>query len=107
MCYEWQRNRAAKVRGRIPGELVDGEMIVRHALKKALHGDLGDQPRHLAAQAEMLAGAKAEVTLRPAIDVVDVGIGEFPPVAVARAEGERDLVADRELLPVQFRRLHN
>ena len=37
-------------------------MIIGHALEKAPHRDFGDQPRHLAAQAEMLAGAESEMS---------------------------------------------
>ena len=42
----------------------------------------------------MLAGAETEMALRPPLDVVDVGLREFPPIAIARTEGESDLVAD-------------
>src|ERR671934_125478 len=50
------------------------------------------EPRHLAAEAEVLAGAEAEMALRPAIDVVDVRVGKFPPIAIAGAECKRHFV---------------
>src|SRR5437667_1838493 len=102
MHREWQRHRAAKIRGRIPGELVDGEVIFRHAREEPFHCDFGDESRHLAAQAEMLAGAEAEMALRAPLDVVGVGIGKFSPIAVARAERERDLVAAAHALAMQL-----
>src|SRR5215475_6409162 len=80
---KWQRHRAAEVGRRIPGELVDGQVIVGHALEKPLHRDLRHQSRHLAAEAEMLAGAKTEMALRAALDIVAIRIGKFPPIAVA------------------------
>ena len=75
-------------------------MIVRHALEEAAHGDFGDEPRHLAAEAEMLAGAEAEMALRAAVDIEPVGIGKFAVVAVSGAERERDLVAGVDGLAV-------
>jgi hypothetical protein len=39
----------------------------------------------------MLAGAEAEMALRPAIDVVDIGVGKFPPVAVAGTKASATL----------------
>src|SRR5262245_57896339 len=89
---EGQRRRAAKIRGRIPDQPVAGQAIVRHALEKTPHRHRGDEAGHAAAEAEMLARPEAEMALWATIDVIDVGIGEFPPVAVAGAEGERDLV---------------
>ena len=55
----------------------------------------------------MFCRAEAEVALRPALDVADVGIGEFAPVAVAGAERERDLVADFQMLAVQLLVAHH
>src|SRR6266508_5546137 len=104
---EWQRGGTAEIGRRVPRQLVDREVILGHALEEALHRNFGDQPRHLAAQAKMLAGAEAKMPLRPPLDVVDVGILEFPPVAVARAEGERDLVAHGKLLAVQLDLAHD
>src|SRR6195256_5090721 len=51
----------------------------------------------------MLAGAEAEVPLRAAVDLVGVRVGKFSPVAIARAEGERDLVADVQGLLMELR----
>src|SRR5262249_55243750 len=107
MHRERQCDGAAKIRGRIPLQLVGREVEVRDSLEKALHRHLRDQPRHLAAEAEMLAGAETEMTLRAAIDVVDVGIREFPPVAVAGAEGERDLVSDPQRAAMQRALAHD
>src|SRR5262249_10918965 len=67
MHRERQCDGAAKIRGRIPLQLVGREVEVRDSLEKALHRHLRDQPRHLAAEAEMLAGAETEMTLRAAI----------------------------------------
>ncbi len=78
-------------------------MIVRHSRQKPPHRRLGHETRHLAAETEMLAGAETQMSQRPAVDVIDVGIGEFAPVAVGRAIGEGDLVADPQRLAVQFR----
>ena len=100
---EWQCRRAAEIRRRIPGDFIDGEVIVRHALQKAPHGDFGDQPRHLAAEAKMLAGTEAQMPLRPAVDIEPVGIGKFPPVAIARAKRQRDFVARMDGLAMQRR----
>src|SRR5262245_60793127 len=88
---EWQCGRAAKIRRRVPDEPVVGQAVFRHALEKAPHRHGGDEARHTAAEAEMLARPEAEMALWATIDVVDVGIGEFPPVAVAGAEGKRHL----------------
>src|SRR4051812_21723859 len=76
-------------------------MIIGHARQKSLHRHLGHEARHLAAEAEMLAGPEAEVSQRPAVDVVDVGVGKLPLVPVGRSKGERDLVTDAQGLAVQ------
>ena len=81
-------------------------MVLGHAFEKTLHCDRGDEPRHLAAEAEVLAGAKAEMALRPAIDVVDIRVGKFPPVAIAGAERERHFVANVHSFPVQLGLAH-
>ena len=52
-------------------------MVIRHAFEKPPHCHRGDQPCHLTAQAEVLAGAKAEMPLRPPIDGVDIRVGNF------------------------------
>src|SRR5262249_20896391 len=83
--YERQGDGAAKIRCRIPNDLIGRKMVFGHAFEKTLHCDRGDEPRHLAAEAEVLAGAKAEMALRPAIDVVDIRVGKFPPIAIAGA----------------------
>ena len=82
-------------------------MVFGYARQETFHRDLGDEPRHLTAEAEMLAGAEAEMALRPPLDVVEVRIGELPPIAVAGAEGERHLVAGLHLLAVQLGRAHD
>src|SRR5262249_47589311 len=82
-------------------------MVLGHAFEKTLHCDRGDEPRHLAAEAEVLAGAKAEMALRPAIDVVDIRVGKFPPVAIAGAERERHFVANVHSFPVQLGLAHD
>src|SRR5215472_353674 len=82
-------------------------MVVGHAFEETLHRDRGDEPRHLAAEAEMLAGAKAEMALRPAVDVVDVRVGKFPPIAVAGAERKRHFVADAHSAAVQLGLAHD
>src|SRR5262245_9206314 len=91
---EWQCRGAAKIRRRVPDKPVVGQAVFRHALEKAPHRHRGDEARHSAAEAEMLARPEAEMALWATIDVVDVGIREFPPVAIAGAEGKRHLVAD-------------
>ena len=96
-----QRHRAAEIRRRIPRHLVDGEVIVRDAFQEAAHGDFGDEPRHLRAQTEMLAGAEAEMPKRPTLDVERVRIRKFALVAVGRAEGECNLVTGANCLTVQ------
>src|ERR1700754_142671 len=68
-------------------------MVFRYPREEALHRYPSDQARHLTAEAEVFAYAEAEMTLGSAIDVVHVRVGEFPPVAVAGAKGERNLVA--------------
>src|SRR5207245_8567101 len=105
--YERQRAGTAKIRRRIPGDLIDLKMVFGHAFEKTLHGDRGDEPRHLAAEAEMLAGAEAEMALRPAGDIVDVRVGKFPPIAVAGAECKRHFVADAHSLAVQLGLAHD
>src|SRR5215469_5227125 len=82
-------------------------MVVGYAFEKTLHRDRGDEPRHLAAETEMLAGAKAEMALRPAVDVVDVRVGKFPPIAVAGAERKRHFVADAHSMAVQLGLAHD
>src|SRR3954470_3400498 len=76
-------------------------MVIRHSLKEALHRHPSDQPRHLTAEAEVFADAETEMALGSAIDVVNVWVGEFPPVAVAGAKGERNLVADPHRLAME------
>src|SRR5262252_10844758 len=82
-------------------------MIFRQAFEKTPHCHRGDEPCHLAAQAEMLACAKAEMTLWPAVDIVDIRVGELPPIAIAGAEGECHFVADAQCLAVQRDRTHD
>src|SRR5215510_4876642 len=77
-------------------------MVFGHAFEKTLHCDRGDEPRHLAAEAEVLAGAEAEMALRPAIDVVDIRVGKFPPIAIAGAERKRHFVANVHSSAVQL-----
>jgi len=55
----------------------------------------------------MLAGAEAEMALRPAGDIVDVRVGKFPPIAVAGAECKRHFVADAHSLAVQLGLAHD
>ncbi len=55
----------------------------------------------------MLAHPKAQVALGPALNVVNVGIAEFAPIAITGSEGERHLVAGFELLSVQLRLAHD
>ena len=50
-------------------------MVLVHAFEKTLHCDRGDEPRHLAAEAKVLAGAKAEMALRAPLDVLDIRVG--------------------------------
>src|SRR5216684_2305758 len=104
---ERQGDGAAKIRGRIPRQFAGREVELRHPLEKAPHRHLRDQPRHLAAEAEMLASAETEMTLRAPLDVVDVRTGKFPPIAVAGAKGERDLVADSQRAAVQRALAHD
>src|SRR5262245_18414029 len=104
---KWQCRRAAKIRRRVPDQRIVAQTIVRHALEKAPHRHGGDKAPHAAAEAEMLARPEAEMALWATIDVVGVGIGEFPPVAVAGAEGEGDLVADAQRPPVQLGCAHD
>src|SRR6516162_10931850 len=82
-------------------------MVVGYAFEETLHRDRGDEPRHLAAEAEMLAGAKGEMALRPAVDVVDVRVVKFPPIAVAGAESKRHFVADAHSAAVQLGLAHD
>src|SRR5262249_48576901 len=82
-------------------------MVVGHALEKTLHCDRGNEPRHLAAEAEVLAGAKAEVTLRATLDIIDIRVGKFPPIAVAGAECKRHFVAEMHFLAVQLGLAHD
>ncbi len=82
-------------------------MIVGHAFEEAPHRDLGDQPRELGAQAEVLARAEAQMPERAALDVVAVGIGKLAPVAVGRAIGQHDLVARLEALTMELDRPHD
>ena len=49
----------------------------------------------------MFAYAETEMALGSAIDVVHVRVAEFPPVAVAGAKGERNLVADSHRLAME------
>lgn len=74
---------------------------LRHLREELAHRRAGDEARELAADAEMLAGAEAEMADRPAVDVVAVGVGEFALVAVGGAVGERDGVAFAHGLAVQ------
>src|SRR6266851_7845947 len=104
---ERQGDGAAKIRGRIPRQFAGREVELRHPLEKAPHRNWRDQPRHLAAEAEMLASAETEMTLRAPRDVVDVRTGKFPPIAVAGAKGERDLVADSRRAAVQRALAHD
>src|SRR5262249_51237172 len=53
------------------------------------------------------AGAKAEMALRPAVDVVDVRVGKLPPIAVAGAECKRHFVADAHSVAVQLGLAHD
>src|SRR6202022_3995480 len=87
--------------------LGDGEVVFGNAIEKSLHGDLGDEPRHLAAETEMLANPEAQMALGPPLDVVDIRIAEFAPVSIAGPKGERHLVFDPERLPVQFCLAHD
>ena len=50
----------------------------------------------------MHAAAEAEMAVRLAADVVDIGIGEAALVAIARAVGEADEIAALHHLPVQL-----
>src|SRR5271169_5776507 len=83
---ERQCARAAKVGRRIPRDRVGGQMVIRHPFEEAAYCDLRHEPRHLAAETKVLARAEAEMSQRPAVDVVPVGVGEFAVVAIARAE---------------------
>src|SRR6516165_11522974 len=82
-------------------------MIFGHSLEKPVHCDFGNKSRHLAAEAEMLAGTEAEMALRPPLDVVHVRIGEFAPIAVSGAKGEGHLVADAQRLTMQLLLAHD
>src|SRR5580658_6024324 len=104
---ERQRDGAAEIRGRIPGKLIDGEVVVRYALEKPPHRHFSDHARHLVAQAEMLASAEPEMVSRASIDVVLIGTGEFALIAIARSVGQRHLVARLECLTVQFHIAHD
>src|SRR5512133_754514 len=74
-------------------------MVIGHAFEEPPHCHRGDQPCHLTAQAEVLAGAKAEMPLRPPIDGVDIGVGKFPPVAIPGSERQGHFVADAQGSP--------
>src|SRR6516162_3444525 len=102
-----QGDRAAEIRRRVPRQRRRGEMVVGNTLEEALHCNLGDEPRHLAAETEMLAGPEAEMPVRAALDIVDVRVGELALVTIAGAEGEHHLVPDLEPLPVQLGLAHD
>jgi len=55
----------------------------------------------------MLAGAKAEMPLRSTIDVIDIRVGKFPPVAISGSEGQGHFVADAQGLAVQCDLAHD
>src|SRR5215469_14957920 len=82
-------------------------MVVGNTLEEALHCNLGDEPGHLTAETEMLAGPEAEVPVRAALDIVDVRVGELTPVTIAGSKGEHHLVPDLEPLPVQLGLAHD
>src|SRR5215831_7855265 len=105
--YERQGAGAAKIRRRIPSDRIDRKVVFGHALEKTLHCDRGNEPRHLAAEAEVLAGAKAEMALRVTIDVVDIRVRKLPPIAIAGAECKRHLVANVHCFPVQLGLAHD
>src|SRR5687767_15950143 len=99
---ETKAHRAAKRRRWHPGERAVDTRELRDPWQPFLKQDAYRHPRHHRAEASVDSAAEAQVSSRPAPDIVNVGFRKPSLVAIGRAIRQADVVAGPHDLTVHL-----